>query len=139
MNIYIAGKFEDQAHLRVLAEALGMEDFFITSRWLRERNNATYGVGKPLKRLASRDLEDIDAADVLVVFAHAIGKDSGTVGRHVETGYALGKGIPVIYLGLPRHIFTTIHGTYRINLQLPYDMKRIAAQIAAKVERIYGA
>jgi nucleoside 2-deoxyribosyltransferase len=136
MNVYIAGKFEDQAHLRDLAAALEMVDYCVTSRWLRERNNATYGVGKPLKRLASRDLEDIDASDVMVVFSNPIGKDSGTVGRHVETGYALGKGLPVIYIGLPRHIFTTLPSTHRVTPKLPYDMKALAKQVAAKLARL---
>jgi len=134
--VYIAGKFEDQVHLRALATELALLDFTIVSRWLWERNNATYGIGKPLKRLAERDLQDIGGADVMVVFAHAIGKDSHTVGRHVETGYALGLGIPIIYIGIPRHIFTTLPTTYRVMPTLPYNMERLAKQIEAKIRRI---
>ena len=103
--IYIAAKFEDQDFLRAVRDELSALGIVCTSRWLEERQNFAYGQGMPVRRIAERDLEDIDAADMLVVFSHPIGPDSGTVGRHVETGYAIAKEKPIIFLGHPPHTF----------------------------------
>lgn len=59
------------------------------------------------KRWAVEDIEDIDAADALIAFTEAPGDTPGRSrgGRHVEFGYAIGKGKPVCIVGIRENVF----------------------------------
>ena len=56
---------------------------------------------------AAADLDDIDAADVLVSFTGEGGKG----GRHVEHGYAMARGMRTVIVGHREHIFHTAPDT----------------------------
>jgi nucleoside 2-deoxyribosyltransferase len=98
MKIYVAS--HDLASARDIAEALIMEGHFITSRWL----GTPGGELPPTKsytetdrrRIAVEDVEDVLAADALVLQA---GPDKYAGGKFVEAGVALASGKQVYMLG----------------------------------------
>ena len=55
--------------------------------------------------IAVQDLIDVDNADVLVVYTEPYGTPVSGGGRHVETGYALGKGKTVLVVGPHENVF----------------------------------
>lgn len=82
----------------------------MSSRWLRGGHEwvGTADDEIPvqhLARFATEDLEDIDAADVLVCFTEPPRTGPARGGRHVEMGYALAKGKPIICVGHRENVF----------------------------------
>lgn len=110
MKVYLAARFSrfDELNLcRAELETLGIS---VTSRWLRGGHE---WVGTPddeiprdhLARFAAEDLEDLDVADMLVCFTESPRSGPARGGRHVEFGYALAKGKPVIVVGHLENVF----------------------------------
>ena len=103
MKIYLAGRFDDQAQLRLVRDMLVGLGHTVTSRWLSEDaadwtgEFETHG-----HELAERDLEDIDEAEVLLLDTTGENK---TNGRLVEFGYAIGRGMAVGVVGPKRNVF----------------------------------
>lgn len=81
----------------------------VTSRWLEEPHSPTSQIGdvsdELMREYAITDLEDIQAADILVFFS--VDPKTPTVrgGRHVEFGYALGLKKPILVVGPQENIF----------------------------------
>jgi hypothetical protein len=100
LKVYIAGRYSNLALLaeeKKKFEAAGIE---VTSSWL---NNAEEGMS--FTDVATVDLMDIDNADALVLYTEPYGTAVPGGGRHVETGYALGRGKEVIVVGPLENIF----------------------------------
>lgn len=91
MKIYIA------SHDRELAEAIAktLHGHEIVSRWHSTES-------RPCGEWAIKDLEDVDACDVLVSLASF---ENVPGGKHVELGYALGIGKKVIHWCRIENIF----------------------------------
>ncbi len=98
-SVYIAARYEWRQYLMwsgglcTRLEAAGIE---ITSRWIKGECE-----GLSDAEAAAIDLEDINAAQVVILLAN----EGNGVGRHIETGYALGTGTPVIVYGSPESVF----------------------------------
>lgn len=117
MKFYIAGPYVSRGAIRALAGDLSSLGLTPTSSWLNEPyevHSGTTGAATALpdeevQRLTQQDLEDVEAADVFILLTpkflriDLLAGSSG--GRHVETGIALAKGIPVIVVGEPENIF----------------------------------
>ncbi len=92
MKIYLAAPYptrNDAIKLMTKLEAMG---HVVTSRWLKEvdaEDDAT----------ARKDLEDVDAAELLLLWQPTEWERAGTGGRHVEFGYALARGKQLTLLG----------------------------------------
>jgi len=93
-SIYIAGPYERKAELREYAAKITAETrCHITSRWLTDPawpdeaiDPVAPDVDKSLcKDLAYKDLNDIQASDMFVLFSDGNGRG----GRNVEYGFAL--------------------------------------------------
>ena len=99
--VYIAGPFSWRDQLDGVAQYLDEREIGVTSRWLTM--HAEHGddmdayTEADLMRYGLEDLQDIDAADVVVVFNP--NKASGGGGRWVEMGYAISKAKPVLLFG----------------------------------------
>jgi nucleoside 2-deoxyribosyltransferase len=113
MKVYLAAPYAVRDTVRDLAAELARIGFTITSSWLDEKHDITPGTEKAATDLtdaqvsahARQDMNDIDVSDLLVLFtAKACGAEGGG-GRHIETGYALARGIPVIVVGDPENVF----------------------------------
>lgn len=112
-SVYLAARFKDQSVLREWQAILACNGIAVTSRWLNgSHDEATDGAAK--ERFAREDFEDIARADVFVLWnpPHALGNGSG--GRHVETGYALALGKPVLIVGAPENVFHWHPGVYAV-------------------------
>lgn len=99
-KVYIAGRYKN---LSVLAEerkkywAAGIE---VTSSWLDNKED-----GLTFTDVATLDIEDVDRASALVLYTEPYGTSVPGGGRHVEFGYALGKGKRVCVVGPLENIF----------------------------------
>lgn len=117
MKIYLAGPYVARDQLNEYADELRAIGYTVVSTWLAEKheiNDGTTGAAPDLEDSvvsthARTDLNDIDRADVLVLFtlrAVQVGITASTSGgRHVETGYAIARGIPVLVVGEPENVF----------------------------------
>jgi len=103
MKVYLAAQYPRRDELRgykAVLEAAGIE---VTSRWLDEQEplngNMTHREPSWYSHTAHVDLDDVDRANIVVFFSEdpLVGVPRG--GRHVEFGYALGKGKPVHVIG----------------------------------------
>lgn len=96
--VYIAAPFQLKTEARVLRTFLQRHGITVTARWLdgsltTERENAL------------TCLQDVRAAQALVLLNPEVWEDRGTGGRHTELGYALALGYPVFLHGQPSNAF----------------------------------
>ena len=89
MRIYLSSRFARRAELRGVRAQLERLGHECVSRWLDEAPPEQQ-VGDWQARVALQDLEDVEGADVFLLFTDgADGPDASRGGRHVEFGYAL--------------------------------------------------
>ena len=110
MKVYLASRFSRLSELNTHADELEAMGITVTSRWLRGGHEWVGSADEeiPLARLhrfAAEDLEDIDAADILVCFTESPRTGPSRGGRHVEFGYALAKGKPIICVEHRENVF----------------------------------
>ena len=99
-SVYLSARFRRREELNEYRQALEECGVEVTSRWLTETTpELTEGAWR---ELASKDREDIERAEVLVLFADA-GKAGG--GKHVEFGIALTLGKRMIVVGTAENLF----------------------------------
>lgn len=113
MKIYLASRWAQRLSLNPIRTHIQNIGHIVTSRWLDEPTDK-YGTGlySP-EKAATQDLEDIDAADTLILW-HEIELPIKALygGMFVELGYALAKWKTVwvvdttpshsVFLALPR-------------------------------------
>lgn len=116
-SLYLAAGYDQKERMREYREKLqATGDIIITSRWLDEAEE------KPLQdpeiskdpetamRYGEMDFEDIDKAEVFVMFTDS---PSTSGGRHTELGYAIARCKVVIIVGPQENVFqaysTAIH------------------------------
>ncbi len=110
MKVYLAARFSRLPELVEYAAELDSAGIEVTSRWIRGGHE---WVGMPdgeipvkhLARFAKDDLEDIDAADVVVCFTESPRSGPARGGRHFEAGYALAKDKRVLVVGYVENVF----------------------------------
>jgi nucleoside 2-deoxyribosyltransferase len=123
MNVYLAAPYAVRDVVRGLAAELTRVGFTVTSTWLEEKHEITDGTQKAAADLsdeqvathARQDFQDIDRSNLFVLFTAAACGAEGGGGRHVETGYALAQGVPVIVIGEPENVFHRL-GAKRVTL-----------------------
>lgn len=101
-RVYIAGRFDRKNELATYAAQLEEIGLACTSRWLTGVHDATSEKAlteRELAVFAHEDHEDIRSADWLVLFLEDPSAGYMTGGRHVETGIALERGMPVYLIG----------------------------------------
>jgi nucleoside 2-deoxyribosyltransferase len=127
-SFYLAARSEDQARARRLARALAAEGLRSTARWLDQVDLSGFREVE-----ANNDLEDIRAAAVFALLVHPTKFRDTTGGHHVETGYALALGRPIILIGPPVNVF---HAKAAARVQAPSLVASIATQIRALAARL---
>jgi hypothetical protein len=116
VRVYLAAPYQARAQIRRYASSLRNSDIRVECSWLRENYAITPGTTGAATDLDQPtvaghcwdDILEVTAADLLVVFTEAVldlPRGSSTGGRHVETGLAIGAGIPVLVVGEPENIF----------------------------------
>lgn len=114
MKIYLAAPYAVRDVVKQQAVELERIGFEVTSSWLDDETHeikpGTEGAAVDLADdqvagHARQYMADIDRCHVLVLWtAKACGAEGGG-GRHIETGYALAHGHPVIVIGEPENVF----------------------------------
>jgi hypothetical protein len=116
MILYFAARFsrlpeliEYKHEIEALAPALEAE-VTVNSRWLLGGHE---WVGTPDEEIpvehnagfAQDDIDDLMAADLIVCFTESPRSGPARGGRHVEMGYALAKGKPILTVGHRENVF----------------------------------
>lgn len=109
MKVYLAARYSRRDQMRRVAAVLQTAGHQVTSRWLESEwvnrpNESSAAPPEYRATYAVIDLEDVDAADVVLNFTEAPG-DGSRGGRHVEFGYALAKGKRLIVVGYRENLF----------------------------------
>lgn len=98
-RVYIAAPYPLRDFAVVFMHNLEAAGIAVTSRWLKvdsPEETAAY---------AQEDLDDVEAADVLLVINPVGWENLGTGGRHVELGYALRMKKPIVVFGVRSNVF----------------------------------
>lgn len=110
MKVYLAARFSRLPELLGYKAELEASGITVTSRWLLGGHE---WVGTPDEeipvehnaRFAQDDIDDINAADVIVCFTESPRSGPARGGRHVEMGYAIAKGMPILTVGYRENVF----------------------------------
>lgn len=109
MKLYLGARYTRKDEARGLAETLVRNGFEVTATWFYEPDSSTVQLDEVEKTTliayAKRDIAEINAADVFVLMSDGPREKHPRGGKHVEFGYALGKGKPVIVFGPVENIF----------------------------------
>lgn len=105
LRVYLAARYDRRLEMVERSRDLrALGGILVTAQWVEGLHE---GASDPetLGRCAAEDLADITTADLLITFTETpdVGFTSG--GRHVELGYALGLGIPVLIVGPAENVF----------------------------------
>jgi hypothetical protein len=111
VKVYLAARYDralEMCRVALLLQEAGHE---VTSRWIKGHDSTDPAV---LARFAQEDIEDVAAADVLMLFTEP--NIQGTRGgRHVEFGIALALGKRIVLVGVnnAKNIFQHLPEVYR--------------------------
>jgi hypothetical protein len=117
VKVYLAARYSRHPEMQDVRDILGWLGHTVTSRWIDLHGGKYPGsfVPEQLNRdpeycgkIAQVDLDDLEAADVVISFTEAGGGGKG--GRHVEFGIAIGRGKRLIIIGPREHVFHTLPG-----------------------------
>jgi hypothetical protein len=116
-RIYLAARYSRNAEMRDCARQLEELGYVVTSRWIHKHGGSpeeslgaeelTHSPEEGLP-FALADLEDIEYADILILFTEENGGGKG--GRHTEFGYALARRKRIIIVGPRENVFHTLPG-----------------------------
>ena len=121
-RVYLAAMYSRREEMQHYAVVLGELGFVVDARWITGQHEpmevgiaqvaaadlpCDEGLSVEMMCVAAlEDIEDIEAADILVVFTErpdVSGASRG--GRHVEYGLALALGTPVVVVGPRENVF----------------------------------
>ncbi len=149
--VYLAAPYAARDLVRNFAADLDGMLVEVTSSWLKEDHEITAGTLGAAKDLsddqvakhARDDLKDIGDSDLLVLITESIAGVPGTTGgRHVETGFALGFGLPVLVVGPAENVFHRLGESEGVYLakDWPDALSRIATlETGAPLAEAFGA
>lgn len=115
MRIYLAARFDRRDEMRGVRTVLEGFGHAVVSRWINEADGqpdsatpqALAGNPDAFAEFAQRDLEDLRAADAVIVFTALEGGGFG--GHHTEFGVALGDDDKQLIICGPRtNVFHTL-------------------------------
>lgn len=101
IKVYLAARYTRREEMAEYAERIAeLDGFENVARWV-------FGAEEGMSRedISDLDLEDVDLADVVISFTEPYGTEHRSGGRHVEFGYALGRGKVVILIGDRENVF----------------------------------
>lgn len=112
LKVYVASRWDDRDKAMEIKAQLEGAGLICTSTWLTPHDeqsmNALAAEGDMVSKARQRavkDCEDINAADVYLVYSPKESHRNGTGGKHVELGYALAQGKASVVIGDRENIF----------------------------------
>lgn len=135
MRVYLAAPYGARGKVRGYAAQLNEAGFVVTSSWLNEAHEITAGTQGAAPALsddevaahAQSDLWDLQRSQALVLFTAAFVGVEGGGGRHVETGYAIALGLPVLVVGAAENVFHRLPTACKTCLGWPEALTRLGA------------
>lgn len=98
VKVYIAAPYPERELAIGIMHRLEALGIVVTSRWLKAPDELS-------DEHARKDLDDVRAADWLLLINTPRWENTGTGGRHVEVGYALALDKWICILGVRSNIF----------------------------------
>ena len=108
MRVYFAGFFDSQKRIKAEADKMWEKGHEVCSTWLYETSRPEgMTTDEFWKKLAIKDLAEINAADLLILDTIDVTPRGG---REVELGFALGRfqGKSIYMVGPVRNVFHTL-------------------------------
>jgi nucleoside 2-deoxyribosyltransferase len=108
LRLYLAARYSRRLELVEHRAELERHGHVVTSRWLEgnhQAENDQLHRGADAERFAREDLDDLHRARALVAFSEEPRTTTSRGGRHVEFGFALALGLPVLVVGPREHVF----------------------------------
>ena len=113
LSFYLAARFGRYPEVRQRAKFLRDIGFKVTSRWMYNHTDGKYDLeydDPRMRQYAKEDLDDVTAAEVLILFTEERGSENQGGGRFTEFGYALAQqkrcvvigDLEMIFCGLPQ-------------------------------------
>lgn len=119
LNIYVAAPWDMKSQARTMSLLLKNAGHAVTSTWLNEPDGNHSAIGhhlvSDLETIAQQDVDDLDAADTLVLLSGGRTPRVGG-GRHFEFGYSYAKGKTIVIFGIQEHVFWHIPNPDQIHL-----------------------
>ena len=116
-KVYLAASYGRRDEVRRYGYRLERLGYTITSRWLTDDHNIPSAIevesaqdSIPLvgSEFAGKDIEDVKASDILVMFSESPMSGVSRGGRHVEFGMAMAWEKKIIVIGPRENIFHTL-------------------------------
>ena len=111
-KIYMAARFSKRHVLQRWQDDLVPMGYKIVSRWSLRGSNHQIPTGLSKRasdaereRFAREDIEDIDKCDCVISLMEEESRNNSRGGRHVEFGYAMGRGKRLIIIGPRETVF----------------------------------
>lgn len=101
----MAAPFQERAAVAAVVGLLGQCGIEVTSRWIPNPANDFNDTA------AREDFDDVDAADMLILWNPEDWATRGTGGRHVEYGYAAARGKQLVIVGSRTNMFHHLDST----------------------------
>lgn len=98
MNIYLSARYGRKKEMQRVAMSILWAGHSVTSRWLVKE----YG---DQEQACLDDIEDVRAADLLVLFTEPVGSLNPGGGRHTELGLALAWSKEIVVCGERETVF----------------------------------
>jgi nucleoside 2-deoxyribosyltransferase len=105
MKLYLASQYARREELCGYAVQLRAAGHQITARWITGVHKADDGDTSRWRDFAADDLADIDECECLIAFTEKPTDRIPRGSRHVELGYAIGRGKDVIVVGPRENVF----------------------------------
>jgi len=128
-KVYLAARYSRREEIAKYKKDLEFQGYEVTSRWLlgdhqidasgkpisdTGENLVENGEGEEAAKLrahfAIEDVEDVRAADTIILFTEEPYSIASRGGRHVEFGIAIERGMNLIVIGPYEHVFTWLPG-----------------------------
>lgn len=110
LKVYIASRYEDREDALALKKFLEEHGFIIVAQWLTPKDD-----DQPMEKIkdnvelvqeiGERAIRDIYESDVIVVMSPKKAHGTGTGGRHVELGIAMGSQKGIVIYGERENVF----------------------------------
>lgn len=119
MKFYLAAQFSWKENIASKKKQLEELGHTVTSTWTDEVAAANCSL-KDFppdyhEKMALRDFEEIEAAEAIVLFSVDADTLTRRGGRHVEFGYAAGRGKTLYVIGPKENIFHHIPGVHQFD------------------------
>jgi nucleoside 2-deoxyribosyltransferase len=112
VQIYLAARYSRHPEMQLHARRLEKAGHHITSRWIWGGHEATARDEAAQKcermQFALDDIHDLRISDCIMMFQEAPRLDNVRGGAFVELGIAIERGLIVIIVGKPGHVFAAL-------------------------------